>query len=348
MPHPTIDLSGLFAFEPLFLADEEGRPIVIPIVKASYKIKPDGELSELDEPMPINIAGELYGPAESSSYKYEPECAFTKPATDVILIGHAYALSSNTTELLVRLRLGRLDKALRVTGDRFWIRSLGTISMTAPLPFESMSLTYERAFGGWDRSHPDPDKHTFEPRNSVGTGFRSKQGRFEENVRLPNVEAPDQCVGAYGDTVMPAGFGFVSSNWRPRVDYAGTYDEEWRERRMPLLPRNFDRRYFNSASTGLVAAGYLKGDEAVSVENASPRGRLSFNLPGVPPPKCNIEVRGHGELRVEMNLDTIIINTDDDLLLMIWRGHLPVKNGPHDVVSIRVRHENLPSRMPIR
>jgi hypothetical protein len=90
-----------------------------------------------------------------------------------------------------------------------------------------------------------------------------------------------------------------------------------------------------------VAPGYLKGDEAVSIENASPRGTLSFNLPGLPPPECRVQLVGRRDEQVPMSLDTVIINTDEDLLLLLWRGHLAVRNGPHDVVSIQIQAEGV-------
>jgi hypothetical protein len=217
------------------------------------------------------------------------------------------------------------------------------VSMTSPEPFEKIPLIYERAFGGWDRSHADPDKHTFESRNPVGTGFRSKHGKWEDGIRLPNLEDPKNPTRNYGDAPPPAGFGFTSPDWQPRASFAGTYDNKWMNERMPLLPLDFDRRFFNAASPGLIAPGYLKGDEAVSIENASPSGTISFNLPGVPPPECRVQLVRNRDERVQTNLDTIIINTDENVVLLIWRGCLAVRNGPHDVVSIQIRAEGVPA-----
>ena len=39
---------------------------------------------------------------------------------------------------------------------------------------------------------------------------------------------------------------------------------------------------------------------------------------------------------VPTNLDTVIIDTDENILMLIWRGHMAVRNGPHDIVSIRI------------
>src|SRR5690349_2773922 len=99
--------------------DENGRMLYIPIVKATYALQSDGSLRIAEKQLPVNLAGELYGEPGKSSYKYEPECAFGKIATDVVLIGHACAPSLSATQVYVRLRAGLLDKSVRVTGDRY-------------------------------------------------------------------------------------------------------------------------------------------------------------------------------------------------------------------------------------
>ena len=342
MGHPKIENLTPFAFEAAIATDEEGRMLYVPIVKATYRLEPDGSLKIAEKQLPVNLVGQLWGEPGKSSFKYEPECAFVKPATYVILLGHAHVPSLSSTEVYVRLRAGPLNKTVRVTGDRYWVKAFGMVSTSSPEPFESIPLIYERAFGGWDRSHPDPDKHTFEQRNPVGTGFRSKHGRFEEGIRLPNLEDPRDPVSDYGDTVTPVAFGFTAADWKPRSEFAGTYDESWERERMPLLPKDFDRRFLNAASPGLTAPGYLKGDEFFSVENVSPRGMISFCLPGLPPPECRVQLSGgRPDARVSTSLDTIIINTDEDLLLLLWRGHLGLRNGAHDVTSIQIHVEGV-------
>src|SRR5208337_4822029 len=95
------------------------------------------------------------------------------------------------------------------------------VAITPPEPFERIPLVWERAFGGWDRSHADPAKHTCEPRNPVGTGFRQKHGHPEEGVRVPNLEDPRYPSRHYGDAPPPAGFGFTGPSWQPRAAFAG-------------------------------------------------------------------------------------------------------------------------------
>ena len=342
MTHPASENKTPFAFEPLFLADEEGRPLFVPIVKATYLIQEWTRLSLADEQVPVNVGGEYWGDPEKSSYKYEPETAFVKPATDIVLIGHAYAPKPGVTKVDVNLRVGPMQKVVRVVGDRYWVKRLGMTSMTKPEPFERIPLIYERAFGGWDRSHPNPEKHTFEPRNPVGTGFRGKKGKFEQGIRLPNLENPRHPVKSLNNRPPPAGFGFTSPHWQPRASFAGTYDKAWMKQRMPLLPTDFDRRFFNAAPPDQVAPGFLKADVPVEVINASPGGRVSFNLPGVPPPQCRVELRGRKDHRLETRLDTVIINTDENLLFLIWRTNLVLRSGPQDVVSIEARADGVP------
>ncbi|WNG34737.1 DUF2169 domain-containing protein [Archangium violaceum] len=340
MGHASIENKTPLVLEPLFLADEEMRPLLTLVVKATYDIGRDG-LTLADEQVPVNVAGEYWGVPEESGYRYEPECAFIKPATDVVLVGHACAPAPGTTEVLVALQVGPVRKAVRVVGERVWFKSMGSISMTKPRPFERIPLRYERAFGGWDRTDPDPAKHGFEPRNPVGVGFRASPRHFEEGLRLPNLEDPEQPLQRFGQAVAPASFGFVSPHWQPRASFAGTYDGAWTQKRKPLLPKDFNRRYFNAASPGLVAPGFLQGGEPVALVGASPLGRLAFALPRVIP-KATVELAGSEDVHPALNLDTLILDTDEHRAFLLWRASVPLRDGPHDVRSVRLEAEGLP------
>jgi len=35
-------------------------------------------------------------------------------------------------------------------------------------------------------------------------------------------------------------------------------------------------------------------------------------------------------------LDTVVVDTDDRTLTLLWRSHVAVRNGPHDVLSVGV------------
>ena len=338
MAHPSIENESPFAFDMMGLADEEGRPLLLLVVKATYAFGESG-LKLTDEQPPVSWSGEPWGEPGESSDKYEPGTAFIKLATDVVLIGHAYPPHKGATEGLVSLQVGPLKKTVRVVGERTWYRSLGYVAATKPLPFDKLPLTWERAFGGWDRT--DPSKPTFEPRNPVGRGFRASPHHFEERLMLPNLEDPAEPLRELGQKVTPVGFGFTSPHWQPRAKYAGTYDEAWNKARKPLLPKDFDRRFFNAAAPGLVAPGYLKGNEPVVIAGASPKGRLAFALPGQVAPVITVELAGVPDSKPQMHLDTVILDTDAGQVLLLWRGHVLLDEGIHDLRGLKVTAEGV-------
>ena len=121
-----------------------------------------------------------------------------------------------------------------------------------------------------------------------------------------------------------------------RARLAGTYDEAWEKHRAPLLAKDFDRRHMNAASAGMVAEGYLRGDETVAAVGVTPSGRLHFSLPGVPPPAVRVGLVDGATHAVPLNLDTVIIEPDEHRVMLLWRGHQVLRTGPHDVREISV------------
>jgi hypothetical protein len=320
----------------MFLAYERGAPLCVPIVKATFSIGTGGVVALAEEQRPVSAAGTFRGEPGSSSCIYEPETAFVKLATDVALIGHAHPPSSAVDDWMVGIRVGSVQKLARVVGDRFMVRRGGATAITSPGPVERIPLVYERAFGGWDRRHADPDRHIVDLRNPVGTGLRDAGITGDDEVQLPNFEDPQEPFRTYGQRPTPVGFGFQLPHWAARGRHAGTYDAAWASTRSPLLPDDFDRRFFNAAAPGLVAPGFLSGDESVIVLNASPEGRLAFDLPGIPPPICEYRLRAGVSGTRETNLDTVIVDTDLRTLTLIWRTNFEVKRGPHDLAALRV------------
>lgn len=342
MPQLEIDNRTQALFEPLFLFDENGGGILSTFCKLTMRII-DSALVTAESQIPPFPAGEFVDDTVVSSYRYEPEVAPLKLATDVILVGHAHA-KDRSGAVDAGLKVGPVQKVVRVFGDRYWIKTGGSIRATRPQPFDRVPLIYERAFGGWDKASKDERDWSCDPRNPVGRGFGDPLRYVEEGrVPMPNIEDPQHLIRQYGDTPAPQGFGFVSPHWQPRAQYGGTYDEAWENQRKPLLPLDFDRRFFNAASPGMIAPGYLKGDEEVVAVNLSTTSQLRFNLPGIPPPLCTIDMRYGKKADLRTNLDTVIINTDEMLVILIWRAFTPVPNGPHDVVAIRVEQDQAAS-----
>lgn len=336
MSHPAVDNKTPFEFSPVFATDEELHPMLVPVVKSTFAIDAErARLSIAREQKSVELAGEYYGDPETTSFKYEPEIAFTKPATDVTFIGSARPSHTGMQQFDFGFRVGPVAKVARVFGDRSWQSTLGGVRMSEAKKIdEPIPVTAERAFGGWDQSRKE--KVRYEPRNPVGTSYRAKLGKFEDAIALPNIEDPTQLLRSFRERVRPALFGFSSPSWEPRNKLAGTYGKKWLDRRSPKLPEDFDRRFFNAASPGLITDGYLHGDEEVVIKNGSNTPRLSFDLPGLAPPHVRVILAWGEERRLSTVLDTVIVNTQDDIVILIWRAHTKLASGPLDVREIEI------------
>jgi len=144
MSHPDVDNETPFTFEPVFLTDEQGKWVLVPLAKASFELS-TGAPVLAEEQQPMFPGGLTVGEPGKSSYLYEPEYVLPKPATDIVLIASAVARSPNTSEMLVTFQVGSIKKSLRVLGERGFFKSRQGIGMTRPVAFERMPLVWERA-----------------------------------------------------------------------------------------------------------------------------------------------------------------------------------------------------------
>ena len=114
------------------------------------------------------------------------------------------------------------------------------------------------------------------------------------------------------------GCGFIDPSWEPRVRYAGTYDDQWVQTRNPLLPNDFDARFYNAAHPDLVAVPHLSGGEPCQLVNLNQTGTLRFSLP-----KRRIGVTvsmGDRRNTYPSKLDTVVVKPDDRRLMITWRA----------------------------
>jgi hypothetical protein len=313
-----IDNRTPFAAERGWVRDRHGTEVWLVAVKCTFDILPDGTTRVSDQQPPVLRVPEYHGEPGKSSPKYEADLVLTKTTTDVLVVGHAYASGGRlVSELDAGFRVGPIKKVLIVSGDRRW-RAMGRSS---PEPFARMPLVYERAFGGVDvkSSHPERD---WEWRNPVGTGFAVSRDHVTD-LALPNVEYPDERVGSWSDRPRPAGFGAVPCHWQPRVAFAGTYDDKWMQTRQPLLPDDFDDRYFQCAPVDQQAPTFLRGGEPVVLSRLTPGGELQFTLPKV---FLGFDTRfydGTREIHKERKLHTVILEPDYPRVSLVWHTALP-------------------------
>lgn len=318
----------------------DGAETALVVVKGTYEIPVGTTLRIADQQVPLTLADEYYGDPEDSSIRYASDIVPEKKGTDVVLIGSAHALQGNAISLKVTLEAGPLRSAMAIVGDRHWQKSmLLGLHASDPMPFVSMPLVYERAFGGHDQTHPEPKKWAVESRNPVGRGLIANPARPDfTNVLLPNLEDPSDLVVNARVRPKPVGFGYIAPRWVPRVHYAGTYDERWRETRFPLLPVDFDPRFFNNAHPDLISPSYFVGGESVRLTNASRDGILEFHVPEVDV-VATFYIDG-SVTEKPCNLDTIVIEPDQRRFTLTWRASANCHRKVKYVTGARVNHSN--------
>jgi len=317
------------------LQDRHGRDLLVVVVKQTFELS-RGVPRPAEEQVPVTLADTFHGEPGESSVEFENDFAPVKPGTDVVLVGHAYAPGGRTKEMDVELRVGPVGKTVRVFGDRRWSKTLGRLGTPSPEAFERMPLIYERAFGGSDHSADDEKDHDQERRNSVGCGFIARKSKLDAGeVPLPNLEDPKDLIKGGKDRPAPCGFGFYGRSWEPRLSLAGTYDDAWLASRSPLLPDDFDERYHNGASPGLVAAPHLSGGEPVLVSGASPRGELRFDLPRRAP-RVRAMTRTEKFAWPQPRFDTLVLDPDRDRFTMTWRATADVHGNLTEIDMIQV------------
>jgi hypothetical protein len=271
-----VDNRTPFAAERGWVRDSQGEEVWLVAVKCTFDIRPDGSTEISEEQPPVLRVPAWAGEPGDSSLRYESDLVLTKRTTDVIVIGQAYAPGGQpVTELDVGFKVGLVQKVLRVFGDRTWTAQ----GSSSPLPFVTMPIVYERAFGGVDRASDHPERD-WDWRNPVGTGFAVARDHVSD-VGLPNIELPRELVRSWRDRPRPAGFGPIASHWQPRIAFAGTYDENWMKERQPLPPVDFDDRFFQCAPQDQQAPAFLRGGEPIVLYHLTPSGDLRSTLPRV-------------------------------------------------------------------
>lgn len=335
-----LDNATPFAASPCAVADLDGADLLVVIVKATYALDGQGGMALADEQRPVELADVFSGEPGASSLAYASDLAVRKTATDVVLIGHAYPVRPGDREGEVGVQVGAVRASARVFGDREWQSALGATRMSRPAPIDRIPLAYERAAGGTDTSPTDARDHGFEARNPVGVGFRARRSRTDvDAARLPNFEDPSALIRTPADAPPPAAVGFVAPGWAPRAAFGGTYDDAWSASRSPLLPRDFDARFFNTAPPALTAAGFLRGDEHGAALGISPHGLLRFTLPRAMP-AVRVAGRTAGRAPVPVNLDRVLIDGDGGSrgeVVLVWSGSLRAVRGFHDVEAVDIR-----------
>lgn len=314
--------------------NEQGIDCVYGVLKATFHFGPD-EPRLAPEQRPLALMDEHWGDPKNSSLKQASDISLTKPSTDIVVYGHAYAPASDRRMGEVRVKVGAVSKTVRVFGDRKWQQSAGGWRMSEPQEFEKIPLKYELAFGGADGAPKDPAKVDYEARNPVGCGLFPKGSQASpKEVPLPNFETPAQLIRSTSDRPAPAGLGPVCGHWEPRKGFAGTYDALWQKKRAPYLPSDFNPRFHQMAPADLIAPSYLRGGERVELSGVMPGGGVGFELP-----RTRVEMVFHFDgqpVRYPAALDTVSLYPDQQTVCLVWRACHVVDKWPHRLTQLEM------------
>jgi hypothetical protein len=307
------------AAERTWIRDKGGAHHWVVAVKATFGIGDDGSLRLADEQAPPLPAAEYLGEPGQSSLRYEADLGPMKPTTEVTLLGSAYAPRGQRAPVVqVSLRVDDIQKQLIVHGERSYIGGLGGLDVSAPVPFVRRPIVYELAYGGTDKTHPDPRRHAMDKRNPIGRGF-AREASALVGQPAPSIEYPSVDVAKAG----PAGFAPIASSWSPRLELWGTYDANWEKTKKPLLPDDYDDRVSLCAPADQRPARHLYGGELVELVNLTPSGHLRFALPKL---YFTFDT-AFGSRREEhrSRLVSVVIEPDEHRLMMTWLTTLAVR-----------------------
>lgn len=295
-----------YAVERGWIRDNNGAEVWIVAVKATYDLLPDGTTVLSEHQQSVNSGPVLY--PGSDELRYDTDLGPEKNATDIVLNGHAWAPAGKpVTSLAVGLRVGNIVRLARVYGDRIWD---GHVYRT-PVAFEKLPLRANRMSTG--------SRMAEEYVNPLG--IRIMKELQTDISRLPNIEflGDNDCADI--------GFGPIPRHWPARLRYAGTYDQRWQDTRSPLLPEDFDPRFWQTAPASQYAGGLLRGGEVVTLANLTPPAFSNARVLSFAIPKISLGLRtrffngSNQSHRARMH--TVIIEPDFPRISVVWHSALP-------------------------
>jgi len=317
-----------FAADTVIFPNEDAVDSLYIIVRATFNIDKDWTLA--DQQLKPCTEDEYWTEPGKSSIKFTSDYHTGKLSTDIFMVGHAFApMNTKTKQLDVSLKVGQVEKTVRVFGDRQWRSG----KITEPKLFKTMAMVYERAFGGMFVS--DGKIISSSDYNPLGRGFAGMRSVDEmDGVPLPNLEDPNDLIKQPSCEPMPACFGALAAHWLPRKNYAGTYDEKWETNCAPYLPNDFDKRFFNMAHPDLVYPGFLNGGEEVEITNMNPTGKIRFIIPNV---KLVADVRIADKAESpKFNIESLIIEPNKLKMSLVWRSQLPCDKNMLKIKNIKI------------
>ncbi len=313
-PHPNLTLKGRFQ------RDENGHEVWVIVGKQTWKFdglnwQNVGNSEIYDDPVYMGEPG-------YSAMINDHEFAYFKQNTDVLIYGKARSYAKKPVPYLeCRLLIDEhIDKTIAVHGERVWIEHAGTVTVSDPSKFIEKDIDYTRAIGG-------------DIRNRVGTGLASSTKKLCEQT-VPSVFYPQENWEPSGQKSRVAGFGPIPPFFESRMIHAGTFDDDWAEFRRPLLPTNFDKRFYQSAPLDQQCKGYLIGGERLVMSGFCHDDTISFRIPKE---KYTAKAKFLDiEQSQDMAIYTVFVDAEEKTISISYSSNFPCQGKEEQLVSTSV------------
>lgn len=276
----------------------DGTDMAVLAVRGSFHLVPGAPLVLAPRQADLELADRYDGDPADGLLIRTCDIVPHKPAADLTILGASWAPNGAAARSwLTGVRLGALEKIVRVHGPRTWRpakkqaqgndgqRTAGDWTLSEALPATAVDLGWRQAFGGTIPGTGDAatpvDVHRSNP---LGCGIvDADYSPADADIRAPSIEDPaDPVVDWHRRDHVPQGFAPLPPVWRPRQQHTGTYDDDWLANKHPLLPDDFDYRFYQYAAPGLVHEGPLQGDEELQLLHMHPdHTHIQAWLPGV-------------------------------------------------------------------
>lgn len=277
-------------------------------------------------------------PPHLAGVQYESDFGPPKPVCDVVVDARCHPPGGKARRCDVAVKVGDHPAVeLTVVGDRLAIIAPDErVAFTPAVDFDTRPIRYEWAYGGADSTAEVPFPS---PANPIGVGYamrRTGEKRRWRWVVLPNIEPAGRLMTpetflADADPYRarpPAGFGWISRYWAPRMLESGMPAEAagfWSmlfpdQDEANGISRTRKARFHQGAVPGLQLP--IEGHELITLTHLHPEHpKLIVQLPIVEP-RLRVRVGEDEPAAVKMSLSTVHLQVERDRATLCWRGTL--------------------------
>ncbi|WP_299910529.1 DUF2169 domain-containing protein [uncultured Paracoccus sp.] len=307
--------------------DQNGDLDCVVTLRGTFEHVQDGPARWVEDQMPLQWQDAYAGDPHETSMLHQGDLVPGKTGTDVTYLGGSYAPGGAAARWSCAMEIGPVRKTLHVSGPRDWrpvvrparwpLRREDEVMewrLGDPQPASAVDLDWRLAAGGREAFGAGEA----DAMNPLGCGRIGPREAWQARS-VPAPQIGDEPNPRPSDP--PAGFGPLPPFWPQRARHAGTYDEAWQAERHPLLPLNFDPRFWQCAPEDQIARPFLKGDEAYLLTNLHPHHpSAAGRLPGV----TFAVLQEQGDW-LPLDLDGVQFDwRDRALILLTWRARFPL------------------------